>query len=76
LFAQYELNMLAPADRRGEVTAAFVCCIYVVVAAAVIGAGVLDLVLSLSGAVATIAVALGVVASASALWQLRAARST
>jgi predicted MFS family arabinose efflux permease len=76
VFAQYELNMLAPADRRGEVTAAFVCCIYVVVAAAVIGAGVLDLVLSLSGAVATIAVALGVVASASALWQLRAARST
>jgi MFS family permease len=76
VFAQYELNMIAPSDRRGEVTAAFVCCIYLVVAAAVIGSGLLDLVVSLSGAVATIAVVLGVIATGSALWQLRAARST
>jgi type IV secretory pathway VirB2 component (pilin) len=42
----------------------------------VIGSGLLDLVVSLSGAVATIAVVLGVIATGSALWQLRAARST
>jgi hypothetical protein len=30
LDAQDELNSMAPADRRAEVTAAFVCVIYVV----------------------------------------------
>ncbi|HZR79524.1 MAG TPA: MFS transporter [Candidatus Binatia bacterium] len=76
VFAQYELNMIAPSERRGEVTAAFVSCIYVVVATAVIGAGLLDLVLSLNAAVSAVAVGLGAVATATAAWELRAARST
>ena len=75
VFAQYELNMVAPGERRGEVTAAFVCCIYLVVASAVIASGLLDVVLSLSAAVSAVAIALAVAASSAALWQLRAART-
>ena len=70
--AQDELNVMAPDARRGEVTAAFISCIYLVVGGAVIATGVLDLDLSLAVAVAVVALALGLVAALTAAWQLGA----
>ena len=67
LNAQQELNEIAPEERRGEVTAAFIACIYFLVATSVIGAGLLDLRFSLSSSVMAVSVALfgcAVVASA------------
>lgn len=75
LNAQQELNEIAPADRRGEVTAAFISCIYLLVACSVITSGLLDLRFSLSVSVASVAVALIVVAVVTAAWQMAAARS-
>ena len=40
--AQQELNEIAPAERRGEVTSAFIASIYALVAVSVIGTGALD----------------------------------
>jgi MFS family permease len=71
LSAQEELNDLAPPARRGEVTAAFIACIYFVVATAVIGSGVLDLGLSLSLSVEAVAACLAAGALAEVAWQLR-----
>jgi MFS family permease len=71
LSAQDELNVIAPDERRGEVTSAFIGCIYLVVATSVIGSGVLDRRLSLSLAVGLVALALAAVAAATAVWQLR-----
>src|SRR5204862_3976652 len=62
LNAQQELNELAPAQRRGEVTAAFISCIYFLVATAVISSGLLDLHFSLTVSVGAVASALIVVA--------------
>ena len=74
--AQEELNELAPAERRGEVTAAFIACIYFVVASAVIATGLLDLRLSLTVSVAAVALTLGAGALVTALWQLRYVSAT
>jgi MFS family permease len=71
LNAQEELNELAPEERRGEVTAAFIACIYFLVASAVIGTGLLDLSASLSFSVGVVAIGLIAVALATAGWQLR-----
>jgi MFS family permease len=70
LSAQEELNELAPEGERGEVTAAFIACIYAVVAAAALGAGLLDLRVSLSASVAAVAAAVTVLAAVLAGWQL------
>jgi MFS family permease len=69
LNAQQELNELAPAQRRGEVTAAFISCVYFLVATAVITSGLLDLHFSLTFSVSAVAVALIVTALAIAAWQ-------
>lgn len=69
--AQQELNELAPPERRGEVTAAFVACIYFLVATSVISVGLLDQVLSLAVALGVVAVALVALAVATAAWQVR-----
>ena len=69
--AQEELNDLAPPARRGEVTAAFIACIYFLVATAVIGTGLLDLGLSLSASVELVAALLAATALAGIAWQLR-----
>jgi hypothetical protein len=71
LAAQDELNAIAPEERRGEVTAAFITCIYLVVACSVIAVGILDLRLGLAGAVATVAVVLAAVALLTAAWHAR-----
>jgi MFS family permease len=69
--AQDELNRIAPDERRGEVTAAFLTCIYALVASSTIAVGLLDQVVSLSAAVAIVAVTLGAVGVAAAVWHLR-----
>jgi len=69
LHAQDELNAMAPASRRGEVTAAFVCCIYLMVGGAVIATGLLSLAFSLSVAVAAVALVLTATALLAAAWQ-------
>jgi MFS family permease len=69
--AQHELNELAPPERRGEVTAAFVACVYFMVAVSVISIGLLDQVVSLRASLALVAAVLVVLAVATAVWQLR-----
>ncbi|MBV9451264.1 MAG: MFS transporter [Streptosporangiaceae bacterium] len=75
LNAQDELNAIAPDSRRGEVTAAFVCCIYLMVGGAVIVTGLLSLTFSLPVAVAVIAVVLAATAVVAATWQARHIRT-
>jgi MFS family permease len=71
LNAQQELNELAPPQRRGEVTAAFISCIYFLVACSVISSGVLDLWLPLTVSVEITAGALVAIAAATAAWHAR-----
>jgi hypothetical protein len=71
LNAQEELNDLAPEERRGEVTAAFIACIYFLVASSVIGTGLLELRFSLSVSVAAVSLALVACALAADAWQLK-----
>jgi MFS family permease len=68
LTAQQELNELAPEERRGEVTAAFIACIYFLVASFVIAAGVLDSVFSLDASVEAVGSVLIAVALGAAVW--------
>ena len=68
LNAQQELNELAPQQRRGEITAAFIAWIYALLATAVVGSGLLDEYVSLTVAVAVIAAFLAALASAVAVW--------
>jgi hypothetical protein len=69
LNAQDELNSIAPADRRGEVTAAFICVIYLMVGGAVIAAGLISVWLPLQVAVAAVASLLAVTAVITGAWQ-------
>jgi MFS family permease len=71
LNAQQELNEVAPQERRGEVTAAFIACIYAVLATSVVGAGLLDEYVSLTAAVSVVAACLAVLAAAVAMWHFR-----
>ncbi|HEY7421533.1 MAG TPA: MFS transporter [Gaiellaceae bacterium] len=68
LNAQEELNELAPDERRGEVTAAFIAVTYSCVAGFVIASGLLALGLSLQSAVECVAAALIAVALGVAAW--------
>jgi MFS family permease len=72
LDAQQELNELAPEERRGEVTSAFISVVYFLVASTVIGTGLLDLRFSLAVSVGGVAVALLAVALGVAIAQRRA----
>jgi Na+/melibiose symporter-like transporter len=74
LYAQDELNRIAPPQRRGEVTAAFITCIYAGVATSVIAVGVLDLRVSLATGVGIVASVLAATAVGAAIWHGRAAR--
>jgi MFS family permease len=73
LNAQQELNEIAPQKRRGEVSAAFIACIYALLAVAVVGSGLLNEYVSLTAAVGVIAGVLAALAGAVALWQTRVA---
>jgi MFS family permease len=71
LNAQDELNAIAPDEHRGEVTAAFIGCIYLVVATSVIASGLLDVWLSLSVAVGLVSAVLAALALVTSGWQGR-----
>jgi MFS family permease len=73
LNAQQELNEVAPDERRGEVTAAFIACVYALLATAVVGTGLLDEYVSLTVAVAVVAAGLATIAAAVAFWHARVA---
>jgi MFS family permease len=75
LTAQQELNELAPDERRGEVTAAFISCIYVLVASFVIVSGLLGSIFSLEVAIEAVGSALILVVLAAAAWQAASARA-
>jgi MFS family permease len=75
LTAQEELNDLAPDERRGEVTAAFIAVTYACVAGFVIASGLLALPLSLQGAVEAVAASLIVVALGTASWHAATPRA-
>jgi hypothetical protein len=69
LHAQDELNAVAPDDRRGEVSAAFVCCIYALVGGSVVGVGVASEILSLTASVGLVGGLLAVGSVCLASWQ-------
>jgi MFS family permease len=73
LNAQQELNELAPPAHRGEVTAAFISCIYFLVATSVITTGLLDRFLTLTVSVELVAGSLVLLAVTTAGWQWRGA---
>jgi MFS family permease len=70
LGAQAEINELAPIDRRGEVTAAFISCIYFGVAASAIGVGLLSTTVSLRTAVTIFAAVVGATAITAIAWHV------
>jgi hypothetical protein len=72
LGTQDELNGIAPPERRGEVTAAYITCIYTGVATAVIATGLLALGMALSTSVASVAAVLAAASLACVAWELRA----
>jgi MFS family permease len=74
LTAQEELNELAPDERRGEVTAAFIAVTYAFVAGFVIASGLLALAVSLQSAVEVVAAALIAVALGVAAWHIATSR--
>src|SRR5215211_450394 len=68
--SQTEINQLAPGERRGEVTAAFISCIYLGVTVTAIGTGLLADATSLFAAVATAGSTIAAVAAAAIAWHL------
>jgi hypothetical protein len=70
--SQAQINALAPPERRGEVTAAFITCLYSGVAVTVITTGLLTDAISLSTAVAVAGTAVAAVAASTAVWHLAA----
>lgn len=70
--AQKDVNHLAPADRRGEVTAAFISCLYGGVAITTVGTGLLADGYGLSTAVAIIGAVLVALAVGVSAWHIAA----
>jgi hypothetical protein len=66
LGAQRDANQLAPPERRGEVTAAFLATIYFGVAISVIGVGFVSDASSLDTAVVAFSAAIGTIAALTA----------
>jgi len=71
--AQTQINQLAPAQRRGEVTAAFITCLYSGVTVAAVGVGLLSDALSLFAAVSVVAGVIAATALLTAVWHWRTA---
>ncbi len=69
--AQTQINHLAPGERRGELTAAFITCVYLGVSVAAIGVGLLGDALSLFGAVGIVSGVIAAAAVATAIWHTR-----
>jgi MFS family permease len=68
--SQAEINDLAPPERRGEVTAAFITCLYTGVSFTVISVGVVSDQVSLRTAVTAASIVVAAVALATACWHL------
>jgi MFS family permease len=68
--SQAEINQLAPPDRRGELTAAFITCLYTGVSVTVISVGVVSDQVSLRTAVTGASIAIAAVAVATIVWHL------
>ena len=68
--SQAEINQLAPGERRGEVTAAFIACIYAGVTVTAISTGLLADATSLFAAVATAGSTIAVLAATAIAWHL------
>jgi MFS family permease len=75
LTAQHELNELAPDERRGEVTAAFIACIYFCVASFVIASGLLDSLFSLDTSIEVVGSMLIAVVLGAAAWHAATSRA-
>jgi hypothetical protein len=69
LRTQDELNAVAPGEARGEISAAYVCCIYALVGGAVVGVGLLAEALPLTGSVQLVGALLAAGALVAAGWQ-------
>lgn len=69
--SQAEVNQLAPGARRGEVTAAFLTCVYLGVAATAISTGLLSDAYSLPTAIAVVCGVAGATALVAVGWQLK-----
>jgi MFS family permease len=70
--SQSAINGLAPPERRGEVTAAFITCIYLAVSFTAISTGLLSDALSLTTAIAIAGCAVAVVAAGAITWHVAA----
>jgi MFS family permease len=68
--AQTEVNELAPAEQRGEVTAAFITSIYVAVTVVAVGTGLLSDAFTLATAVAVTGTSVVLMAATTAAWHL------
>jgi MFS family permease len=66
--AQTQINQIVPRERRGEVTAAFITCVYLGVSVAAIGLGLLGDALSMYAAVSIVSAVISATALASAGW--------
>ena len=69
--SQAEINHLAPSGRRGELTAAFLTCVYLGVAATAISTGLLSDAYSLPTAIAVVSAVAGGTALLALGWQLK-----
>jgi MFS family permease len=68
--AQTEVNQIAPPERRGEVTAAFITTLYTGVSITVISVGLLSDAYSLYTAVTAAGIAIAITATATAAWHV------
>jgi uncharacterized membrane protein len=68
--AQTEVNRIAPPERRGEVTAAFITCQYVFVSITAIAVGLLSDAASLAAAVRAAGIVIAVKAASTAAWHV------
>jgi MFS family permease len=71
---QTEINLLAPPERRGEVTAAFFTCLYFGVATAAVATGLMADAYGLETAITVASAALAFVGVGTTIWHLAAAR--
>jgi MFS family permease len=71
--SQTEINHIAPPERRGEVTAAFITCIYLCVSVTAISVGLLSDAASLAAAVRAVGVVIAAAAVITAAWHVAAA---
>jgi MFS family permease len=72
--SQTEINHIAPPERRGEVTAAFITCQYAFVSATAVSVGLLSDAASLAAAVRAVGLVIATGAVLIAAWHVAAAR--